>query len=157
MIHLSSSESTFKIKMPVKGRIFQKGSSTNQATYILEMYTMLVSNSGLPGIFCLSSLFQNRNNSTPSPSWFGQKFYSKPDSFLTSHKCSPKLEESNHGLCNTAMSHQMEPLGSISSISEGLTVTLAQRFYLCCVSTQNTFSSLQLVNDTYLSDFQSQQ
>lgn len=55
---------------------------------------------------------------TPRPSWFGQKFCSKPDSFLTSHKCSPKLEESNHGLCNTATSHQMEPLGSISSISE---------------------------------------
>lgn len=48
MIHLSSFESTFKGKMPVTGGMFQKSSSTNQDTCILEVYTILVSNSGLP-------------------------------------------------------------------------------------------------------------
>lgn len=75
---------------------------------------MLASNSGLPEIYTHCS----RVKITAPPSWFGHRFIGKPDSFLTSHKCSPKLEESNHGLRNTAMSHQMEPLGSISSSSE---------------------------------------
>lgn len=49
MIHLSSSEDTsFKVKMPIKGRISYKGSYTHQATYILKVYTVLVSNSSLP-------------------------------------------------------------------------------------------------------------
>lgn len=65
---------------------------------------------------CVCPLFQSKNNKTPFLVW--RNILELTLFLVTSHNCSPELEESNYGFCSTAISHQMKLLGSISGISK---------------------------------------